>query len=98
MGKFHLRACRGRLCAAGEDVENEACAVEHFDVERVLDVRHLFCRKVVVEYGEVNVVFLHIFGYFLKFAFSHESAWVGVIYFLEERFYGCGAGCVGEKR
>ena len=87
----------GRLGAFGEDVEDEAGAVEHLDLQLLLDVGDLLGGEVVVKYHHSYLVFLDILLYLVEFPFAHECAWVGVVEFLQEYFLGHGSGRVGEE-
>ena len=47
--ELHLGSRRGSLRPLGEDVENQAGAVENLDLELLLDVGHLLRAQLIVE-------------------------------------------------
>ena len=97
LGELDLRLGAGRLRAAGEDVEDEARAVEDFHLQLALDVRHLLRGQVVVENHQADVVVLDVGAQLLELALAHVGARVGVVELLHEHLFGDGTGGVGQK-
>ena len=97
LGQLHLGAGVGRACTLGEDVENEAGAVEHFYFQLFFYVGHLLRSQIVVEYGHGYIVVLGVLAYLLQFARSHECARVGAVHFLCELTHRHSPRCVGQK-
>ena len=56
--QFDLHLCARGLCTLGEDVEDEACAVQRFDLDSLLDKSDLLGREVIIKDDETDVVFL----------------------------------------
>jgi hypothetical protein len=44
-----------RRRAAGEDVENQSCAVDDFDVERALEIALLGRREIIIDQDDIVV-------------------------------------------
>ena len=102
MRQLHLRLGVGGLCAHGEDVEDEGCAVEDFHLQLVLDVAYLLCRELIVEYHHTDFslgVFLveYILLYLLELSLAHICGLVGAVHSLCESLHGDGAGGVGKE-
>ena len=95
--QLHLRLGRGGLCAAGEDVEDQARTVENLHLQFFLDVGNLLGGEVVVENHHPYVVFLDIFLDFSQFALPHECAGIGLFEFLHKACDNLGSGRVGQK-
>ena len=74
LGQFHLCLGIGGLGPHGKDVENEARAVKDFHLQLLLDVAHLLCRKLIIEYHHTHRTRLR--GQFL----SALAALVGYVF------------------
>ena len=102
LGQFHLGLGLGRLCAHGEDVENQTGAVENLHAEFLLDIADLFGRELIVEDDHTHFAFG--FGFvedilfdFSQFARPHVGHAAGTCQFLREPFHGDGSRRIGEK-
>ena len=68
MGQFHLGLGVGGVRVRGEDVEDEAGAVEHAALQGLLHVAGLGSREFVVDDGDLDVFRLDVLVDLLQFA------------------------------
>ena len=54
--EFHLHLGLRRFCADGENLQNEAGAVDHLALEDAFEISHLHGREVVVENHDIDLV------------------------------------------
>ena len=66
-----------RLCALGENIENESAPVHDAHAELFLDRPRLRGRELVVDHNEITLVVRYDLLYFLQFARAEKAARVG---------------------
>ena len=102
LGQFHLCLGVGRLCAHGEDVEDEAGAVQDFHLQFLLDVAELLGGEFVVENHHAHLAFgvflRHDVGTdFLQLALPDVCHRGRAVEALREPLHGHGARRFGEE-
>jgi len=79
--QFHLQGAFARVGVQGEDVQNQAGAVQHFDfvAENGFELALMAGAELVVEDHHVRAELVHGAGNFLGLALAHEGRRVGLI-------------------
>ena len=75
--QFHLIACLGRACAAGEDIQDQFRAVDYLAVRGQFEVLHLSGRQVNIHDDDVGFFLTAQVGEFLDLAPAKEGAGIG---------------------
>ena len=87
-----------RAGTAREDVEDQLGAVDHLDVERLLEVPHLRRRQIVVEDHEIGLALRGLALDLLELPLADEGGGVDAAAALDHAVDHLGAGGVGEQR
>ena len=95
--QFHLQLALARLGALGENVEDQARAVEHAHAEFLLQHAHLRRGELIVKHREVAVVGDDEFAQLRHLALAEEGARVRRGLVLQQRHDGLAAGCLHER-
>ena len=97
MRQLHLQLTLARPGALGEDVKDQARAVEHAHAELLLQHAHLRRGELVVKHCEVAVVGEDQLPQLRHLALAEEGARVGCGLALQQRCHGLSAGCLYER-
>src|SRR6266850_1262672 len=71
--EFDLKLAFFRSSAACKDVQDEACAIDDFGIERFLEILRLAGGKFVVENNQIHTLDQYFLAQFLHLAFSDKS-------------------------
>ena len=95
--QFHLRLCMCCLRTPGEDIQNQIRTVQNLHLQLFLDVTQLLGGKFVVEYHQPDLIFHHIFLYFLQLAGTDKGHRIRIIQFLIKTLHSLDTCRIGQE-
>ena len=95
--QLHLQAALLRLGPLGEDVQNEAAAVQHLHAAKLRQYTYLGGRQVVVEDDHGGVAVVHHAPDLLHLALADKAVGVGLLPALKDRPHRLAAGRLHQR-
>ena len=92
-----MQLALARLCALGENIEDEGAPVEDVGLRGLLERAHLRGREVVVEDHERRACVLHPLAYLFSFSFADERVWVRLMPVLQNFPHADAARCFEQR-
>ena len=97
LGQFDLRRSLGRPGAFRENMEDDPTALQHLDIQYLIDVPDLRRTQVGIEDHQIAPVVLEVGLDFIQLARSDVGSRIDAVQFLEEYANGLRSRCFGEQ-